>query len=128
MRNITRFPLLSLLAAFTLLLAAGTSAQEADSADAGSISAGDSDRFPEAYLAAQLLNHQFSHLHQQVEDPERATELQQEAQTKMQQAVTESGLSISDYQSIAQQANQDDAVRENIQNAVSAMVEAHHAQ
>lgn len=128
MRNITRFPLLSLLAAFTLLFAASTSAQEADSAEAGSISAGDINRFAEAYLAVQMINQEYSTMLQQVEDPEQATELQQEAQTKMQQAVTESGLSISDYQSIAQQANQDDAVRENIQNAVSAMVEAHHAQ
>src|SRR5690625_5881797 len=115
MRNNTRFPLHSILAAFTLLLAAGTSAQEADSAEAGSISAGDIDRFDEAYLAVQMINQEYSTMLQQVEDPERATELQQEAQTKMQQAVTESGLSISEYQSITQQANQDDAVRENIQ-------------
>src|SRR5690625_5178657 len=86
MRNITRFPLLSLLAAFTLLLAAGTSAQEADSAEAGPISAGDIDRFAEAYLAVQMINQEYSPMLQQVEDPERATELQQEAQTKMQQA------------------------------------------
>lgn len=128
MHNTNRFPLLSLLAAFGLLFAVSASALAADSADAEQISADDIHSFAEAYLAVQTINQEYSAMLQQVEDPEQATELQQEAQTKMQQAVTESGLSISDYQNIAQQANLNDAVREDIQNAVSALVEAQHTE
>lgn len=128
MRNTNRFPLLSLLAAFGLLFAVSASALDADSVDAEQISADDIHSFAEAYLAVQTINQEYSAMLQQVEDPEQATELQQEAQTKMQQAVTESGLSISDYQNIAQQANLNDTVREDIQNAVSSLVEAQHEQ
>ena len=128
MRNTTRLPLLSLLAAFGLLFAVSASALDAEPADAAQVSDGDINRFAEAYLAVQMINQEYSTMLQQVEDPEQATELQQEAQTKMQEAVTESGLSISDYQGIAQQANQSETVREDIQNAVSAMVEAQQAQ
>lgn len=128
MRNTTRFPLLGLLAAFGLLLAVSANALDAESANTEHVNEADINRFAEAYLAVQMINQEYSVMLQQVEDPEQATELQQEAQTKMQQAVTESGLSVSDYQNIAQQANQSDTVREDIQNAVSAMVEAQHAQ
>lgn len=131
MRNTTRHPLLALLAAVGLLFAVGANAADAEQAEpaaAEPVSTEDINRFAEAYLAVQMINQEYSTMLQQVEDPEQATQLQQEAQTKMQQAVTESGLSISDYQGIAQQANHSDVVREDIQNAVSALVEAHQEQ
>jgi Skp family chaperone for outer membrane proteins len=119
MRKTFRNPLIALLAALGVIFATSASAQDAEQ-----VSAEDINKFAEAYMAVQTINQEYSTMLQQVEDPERATELQQEAQTKMQQAVTDSGLSISDYQGIAQQANQSEAVREDIQNAVAALAEA----
>ncbi|MDQ2076593.1 DUF4168 domain-containing protein [Marinimicrobium sp. ABcell2] len=123
MRKSIRNPLIALLAAAGMLFTLGASAQQAEQ-----ISSEDIGMFAEAYVAVQTINQEYSTRLQQVEDPEQATELQQEAQSKMQQAVTDSGLSISDYQGIAQQANQSEEVREDIQNAVAALVEAHQPQ
>ena len=74
------------------------------------------DQFVTAYVEVQKINQDYSAQLQAAAEPERATELQQEAQRKMQQAVTESGLTVPEYQQIASIAGQDAELRERIQN------------
>lgn len=73
------------------------------------------DQFVTAYVEVQKINREYSAQLQAAAEPEQATELQQEAQTKMQKAVTDSGLTVSEYQQIASLANQDAELRERIQ-------------
>ncbi|WP_341939186.1 DUF4168 domain-containing protein [Marinimicrobium sp. C2-29] len=125
-------PVLALLAAAGLLLAAGTATaqgeaqqgasapQQAESID---VSSEDVENFVDAYMAVQGINQEYTQKLQAVEDPEKATELQQQAQTEMQEAVSESGLSISEYQQIANQASQDEELRGQIEEALTARVE-----
>jgi len=130
-RNSTKHPVLALLAAAGLLFAAGTvSAQEGQAAPAPApqtesidVSQSDVESFVDAYMAVQGINQEYTQKLQAVEDPEEATELQQEAQTKMQEAVSDSGLSISEYQQIANQAGQDEELRGQIEEALAAQVE-----
>jgi len=131
MRHSTKHPVLALLAAAGLLFAAGTvTAQEGGAAPAPApqteaidVSQSEVESFVDAYMAVQGINQEYTEKLQAVEDPEEATELQQEAQTKMQEAVTDSGLSISEYQQIANQAGQDEELRGQIEEALAAQVE-----
>lgn len=77
------------------------------------------DNFVSAYSAVHEINQEYSEKLQGVTDAEKATELQQEAQGKMQEAVQDTGLSIEEYQEIASQAAQDDALRERIQSSIN---------
>ena len=79
--------------------------------------------FVDAYMAVQGINQEYTQKLQAVEDPEKATELQQEAQTKMQEAVSDSGLSISEYQQIANQAGQSEELRSQIEAELTARIE-----
>ncbi len=74
-------------------------------------------------MAVQGINQEYTQKLQNVEDPEKATKMQQEAQTKMQEAVSESGLSISEYQQIAQAAGQDQELRSQIEEELTSRVE-----
>ncbi|MGD8175839.1 DUF4168 domain-containing protein [Marinimicrobium sp. ARAG 43.8] len=80
--------------------------------------------FVDAYMAVQGINQEYTQKLQAVEDPEEATELQQEAQTEMQEAVSNSGLSISEYQQIANQAGQDEELRNQIESALTERIES----
>lgn len=133
MSHSIKHPVLALLAAAGLLFAAGTTTaqgeaqqgapapqQQAESID---VSEDDVESFVDAYMAVQGINQEYTQKLQAVEDPEKATELQQEAQTEMQEAVSESGLSISEYQQIANQAGQDEELRGQIEEALTARVE-----
>lgn len=75
------------------------------------------DSFISAYSAVHEINQEYSEKLQSVSDAEKATQLQQEAQGKMQKAVKDSGLSIEEYQKIASRASSDDELRSRIQNA-----------
>ena len=114
MRTTIKNPVLALLAAAGLLFGSANlvaQAQGQGSAPAGAqqlapveplyVNDADVDNFVSAYMAVQGLNQEYTQKLQNVDDPEKATELQQEAQAKMQRAVNDTGLSISEYQQIA---------------------------
>lgn len=88
------------------------------------VSQDDVDNFVEAYMSVQEINQDYTQRLQDVDDPEQATELQQEAQGKMQDAISEAGLSIAEYQQIANQAGQDDQLRSQIEEALTSHIEA----
>lgn len=137
MRSI-KHPVLALLAAAGFLLGASTvtaqaqeggqqGGQQAPSAqqpqtEAMDVSDAQVENFVDAYMAVQGINQEYTQKLQSVEDPEKATELQQEAQTKMQEEVSDTGLSISEYQQIATQAGQDEELRGKIEEALSERV------
>ncbi|MGM8226882.1 DUF4168 domain-containing protein [Cellvibrio sp. ARAG 10.3] len=77
------------------------------------------DQFVTAYVEVQKINQEYSEQLQATEAPEKATELQQEAQTKMQEAVADSGLTIPEYQQIASRAGQDQDLRARIQEKMA---------
>ncbi len=130
MRTI-KHPVLALLAAAGLLFGAATvtaqgnaqAPQAQPQAEAIDVSEGQVESFVDAYMAVQGINQEYTQKLQAVEDPEKATELQQEAQTKMQEAVSDSGLSISEYQQIANQAGQSEELRGQIEEALTARIE-----
>jgi len=141
MSNATKHPVLALFAAAGLLFAAGTASAQggapqgepqggAEGAPAPApqteqidVSDSDVEGFVEAYMAVQAVNQEYTQKLQAVEDPEEATELQQEAQGKMEEAVSESGLSIDQYQQIANQAGQDEELRAQIEAELADHVE-----
>lgn len=141
MRNATKHPVLSLLAAAGLLVAAGTVSAQGGAPQGGAPQGGAqgapapqqqehvdvSDEqvssFVEAYMAVQSVNQEYTQRLQAVEDPQEATEMQQEAQGEMESAVTDSGLSVDEYQQIANQAGQDEELRGKIEEELSAHVE-----
>lgn len=77
------------------------------------------EKFVTAYVEVQKINREYSEQLQSTEVPEKATELQQEAQSKMQEAVADSGLTIPEYQQIATRAGQDQDLRTRIQQKMS---------
>lgn len=130
MRNSTTNPVLALLAAAGLLFAAGTVTAQGQAptqapAQAPAIEVSDQDveNFADAYVAVQTINQQYTEKLQNVEEAEKATALQQEARDKMAGAVKEAGLTISDYQEIAQAAGQDEELRADIEQAVVAITQ-----
>ncbi|WP_024461442.1 DUF4168 domain-containing protein [Marinimicrobium sp. LS-A18] len=130
MRTI-KHPVLALLASVGLLFGAATvSAQDEAQAPQAQpqtqvmdVSEDQVESFVDAYMAVQGINQEYTQKLQAVEDPEKATELQQEAQTKMQEAVSDSGLSISEYQQIANQAGQSEELRSQIEAELTARIE-----
>jgi polyhydroxyalkanoate synthesis regulator phasin len=77
------------------------------------------DKFVDAYVEVQKINQEYTAQLQATGEPAKATELQQEAQTKMQEAVTDTGLSIPEYQQIAALAGQDQELRSRIEKELS---------
>ncbi len=75
--------------------------------------------FIAAYQEVQAIHQDYSQQLQAAEDPESATELQQEAQEKMQEAVTSNGLTIAEYQQVANLAGQDPELRARIEEALT---------
>jgi hypothetical protein len=71
--------------------------------------------FVSAYTDVREIHAEYAGRLQEVEDAERATELQQEAQEKIQDAVTENDITIEEYQQIARQIGQDAELRTRIQ-------------
>ncbi|WP_341939099.1 DUF4168 domain-containing protein [Marinimicrobium sp. C2-29] len=133
-----KHPVLALLAAAGLLFGAATVSAQGGAPQQGGqqaapgaqpqaeqieVSDKEVEGFVDAYMAVQGVNQEYTQKLQEVEDPEKATELQQEAQGEMQSAVDESGLSIEKYQQIANQAGQDEELRGKIEEALAARVE-----
>lgn len=140
MSHSTKHPVLALLAAAGLLVAAGTVSAQGGAPEGGAqgqgapatqpqqaenidVSEEEVESFVDAYMSVQGINQEYTQKLQAVEDPEEATELQQEAQTKMQEAVSDSGLSITEYQQIANQAGQDEELRGQIEEALASHTE-----
>lgn len=123
-------PLLAFLTALGFLFGSMAIAQvPQQQPDAGptygaDVSQDEVDSFVDAYMSVQEINQDYTQRLQDVEDSEEATQLQQEAQGKMQDAISESGLSIAEYQQIANQAGQDDQLRSQIEDALTSHIES----
>lgn len=76
--------------------------------------------FVGAYTDVQKIHNEYAQRLQNVEDAEEATGLQQEAQNKMQEAVTDNNITVEEYQTIAQQIGQDAELRSRIQERLEA--------
>ena len=110
LRDPMRFGGLAGLAAVLVLalgLASGSQAQEQAIMPPGEISQDQVDAFAEAAVAVQRVEQDFSLRLQEVETPEEAEQLQQEAQTEAIQAVEDSGLSLPEYYAVLEAANAD---------------------
>lgn len=122
-------PLLALLTAIGLLLSSMAFAQvPQQQPDAGpsystDVSEEDVDNFVKAYISVQEINQDYTQRLQYIEDSERATQLQQEAQKKMQDAISDAGLSVAEYQQIANQAGQDAQLRSKIEDSLTSHIE-----
>jgi hypothetical protein len=71
-------------------------------------------QFADAYLEVAELRETYTDQIVQAEDAERATELQQEANSKMIEAVESTGLTVAEYNSIAEAMDADPELRERI--------------
>ena len=78
------------------------------------------ENFVAAYTDVRQVHTEYAKKLQQAENQEKAAELQQEAQQKMEQAVTENDISVQQYQRIAQQVGQDPQLRSRIQEQLQA--------
>lgn len=76
--------------------------------------------FVDAYTDVQKIHNEYAQRLQNVEDAEEATSLQQEAQNKMQEAVTSNDITVEEYQTIAQQIGQDAELRSRVQERLEA--------
>ncbi|MCC5869432.1 MAG: DUF4168 domain-containing protein [Gammaproteobacteria bacterium] len=72
------------------------------------------DQFANAFLEVQTIQTSASQEMEQVTDQAQAQDIQQRAQDEMVQAVIDTGLSVEDYNQIAQQMNTDAELREDI--------------
>jgi hypothetical protein len=72
------------------------------------------DQFAEAFLAVQEIQAEASEELQAASDEEAAREVQQKAQEEMVEAVLETGLSVEDYNMVAQLMNSDPQVRDGV--------------
>jgi hypothetical protein len=72
------------------------------------------ERFAEAYTEVSQLRDEYTQQIIQAEDPDRATELQQEANERMIEAVEEKGLSVGEYNMIAEAMDRDPELQERV--------------
>lgn len=72
------------------------------------------ERFADAYVDVGEIHTEYSQRLQEVEAPEDAQELQQEANDKMVEAIREQGLEVQDYSEIAAALERDPEMRENV--------------
>ncbi|WP_049723065.1 DUF4168 domain-containing protein [Gilvimarinus polysaccharolyticus] len=76
--------------------------------------------FVAAYVAVQTLNQEYATKLQATSDnPEKSQQLQKEAQSDMQAAITETGLSLDEYKKIALAANDNEQLRQRISSAIN---------
>ncbi|HEY7772635.1 MAG TPA: DUF4168 domain-containing protein [Marinagarivorans sp.] len=76
-------------------------------------------KFVAAYTDVQDVRQDFSQKLQGVQDPEKAKELQQKAQTKMDNAVTDNGLSVDEYRDLAKQINENPQLLSMVQEELA---------
>lgn len=109
-----------LTAILALLLAIGLTmpapAQQQDETPSGaSYSKQELQQFADAHSAVMEIRDEYTQRLQQAEDRDRAMELQEEANERMVEAVTDTGLSVERYGQIARQAASDTELSERIQ-------------
>lgn len=79
------------------------------------------DSFVDAYIAVQTLNQEYAtKLQGSADDPEQAQKLQEQAQSEMESAISDAGLSLDEYKEIALAANQSEQLRQRISSAINA--------
>lgn len=132
MRNVQKSLLAALIAAglmSTHALAQDTQPQQAPQQapaemqqSVPDISESDIESFADAYVHVQQLNQEYTAKLQAAEDENAATELQQEGQEKMRDAITDSGLTLEEYRQIANAANQSPEVQQRLGEAIEAAV------
>jgi Skp family chaperone for outer membrane proteins len=122
MQNRTRHFIAAALSASALAAGAqGTLAEEnatsmpQSQAQSTQVSEEKVSNFVDAYNDVREIHSEYAAKLQNVDDPEKAAELQQEAEQKMQEAVTSNDISVQEYQQIAQQVGQDAQLRSRIQ-------------
>lgn len=71
--------------------------------------------FVDAYSDIREIHNEYAQRLQNAQDVEQATNLQQEAQAKMEEAITNSDITLEQYQRIAQQIPQDISLRNRIE-------------
>lgn len=71
-------------------------------------------KFSIAMDSISQINSKYEAMFQEIEDKEQAQKIQQQAQNEMLEAVQRSGLSVEEYSVIAQQAQQDEQLRDRI--------------
>ncbi len=77
------------------------------------------DQFAEAFLAVQEIQTEISEELQAATDESEAQDLQRQAQEEMVSAVEDSGLSVEEYNQIAQLMNSDPEVRDGIMERIN---------
>lgn len=114
-------PTLFVLAGLTFLFSAGASAQPPQSQppsaqqqqmDVDNVTL---QQFAAAMNEVAAIQQEYSQLLSETQDPAEAQNIQQEAQTKMVEAVLDSGLDVETYNTIAQQAASDPELQGRIE-------------
>lgn len=90
---------------------------------ASNVSSGELDSFVAAYTDVQEINKDYGGRLQNVEDVEKANKLQIEAQQKMQSAIKDNGLSLAEYENIANQINENPELRAEVTQAIMQAME-----
>lgn len=72
-------------------------------------------RFVAAYTDVQKIHGDYAERLQKTNDAEATSDLQQEAEGKMQEAVTRNNITLDEYRSIARQVEKDATLRSRIQ-------------
>ncbi|MEY6432615.1 DUF4168 domain-containing protein [Thioalkalicoccus limnaeus] len=77
------------------------------------------DDFVEAFVAVQEINDELSGQLMEAPDPERAHELQQQAQQEMVVAIEEQGISVEQYNEIVMALRHDQGLNERLHQSLS---------
>lgn len=82
--------------------------------EAPDVSDDQKEQFVDAYMALQEVRQDYSEQIQNAEDQEEAQSIQQEARDAMMTAITDTGMSMEEYQQVAMAMQQDDEVRQEL--------------
>lgn len=76
------------------------------------------EKFAATYASVQSIQEDYTQQLQEVEDRQKAQELQQEAQGEMLEAVEDNGLSVQEYNEMIARMDQDPQLRQRVFNIV----------
>lgn len=82
------------------------------------------DKFADAYVAVEEIRIEASAELEGATDGESAQTIEQDARTRMLKAVEESGLTVEEYNDIAQQVNANPELREDVQTRIDERTES----
>lgn len=86
--------------------------------EAPDVSDSQKEQFVDAYLALQEVRQDYSEQVQNAEGQEEAQSIQQEARDAMMTAITDTGMSMEEYQEVAMAMQQDDEVRQELADMI----------